>query len=96
MLEDDSERLSDEVMFVVMLAFTELSELSTLEEEFETLIELVLIAKSAASVLEDELERFRLEVWLVEILALTELSELSMLDEEFEIEFELVLIAPSN
>lgn len=60
-LEDDSERLSDDARFVAMLALTELSELSTLEEEFETFIELLFIANSAASTLDDELERLRLE-----------------------------------
>lgn len=44
-----------------MLALTELSELSTLDEEFEMLRELVLIADRAVSTLDDELERLRLE-----------------------------------
>lgn len=44
-----------------MLAFTELSELSTLEDEFERLLELVLMTVSAASMLEEELERLTLE-----------------------------------
>ena len=39
-----------------------MSELSRLDEEFERLFELVLVAVSAASMLEDELERLKLEV----------------------------------
>jgi hypothetical protein len=61
-LEDDSERLSDEVRFVAMLALTELSALSTLAEEKETLRELSFIAPSATSMLNDELERLTLEI----------------------------------
>lgn len=45
-----------------MLAFTELSELSRLEDEFERLLELALIVVSAASRLDDELDRLMLEV----------------------------------
>jgi hypothetical protein len=45
-----------------MLAFTELRELSTLEDELERLLELVLIAVRAASTLDDEFERLKLEV----------------------------------
>lgn len=44
-----------------MLALTELSELSTLDDEFETVSELALIAKSATSMLEDEFDRLRLD-----------------------------------
>jgi len=44
-----------------MLAFTELRELSTLDDEFEMLRELALIASSARSTLDDEFERLRLE-----------------------------------
>lgn len=43
------------------LALTTLSAASTLCEEEEILLELVLIALSARSTLEDELERLRLE-----------------------------------
>jgi hypothetical protein len=45
-----------------MLALTELSELSRLEDEFERLFELALIAVRAASILEEELDRLRLDV----------------------------------
>ena len=45
-----------------MLALTELSELSMLDDEFDKLFELVLSAVRAMSMLDDELERLRLEV----------------------------------
>lgn len=45
-----------------MLAFTELSELSTLEDELESWFELVLIAERRLSTLDEELERLKLEV----------------------------------
>lgn len=47
---------------VVILAFTELRELSTLEDEFEMLSELAFIAASAPSILDEEFERLTLEV----------------------------------
>jgi len=61
MLDDDCERLNEDAMLVAMLAFTELSELSTLEDELETASELVLTAKSAASMLDEEFEKLRLD-----------------------------------
>jgi hypothetical protein len=67
-----------------MLAFSELSELSTLEDELERLKDDVLSAESAPSRLDDELLKLRLEVRFVVMLAFTELSELSTLEEEFE------------
>lgn len=75
-----------------MLAFTELSELSTLDEELERFSDEVLRPESAPSRLDEELLRLMLDVWLVEMLALTELSELSTLEDEFESWFELVLM----
>lgn len=45
-----------------MLAFTELSEASTLDEEVEMLFELALVADSAWSTLDDEMERLALDV----------------------------------
>lgn len=69
---------------VLMLAFTELSERSTLEDEFEREFELVLRIESALSRLDDDTDKLRLEARLVEMLALTELSDPSMLDEELE------------
>jgi hypothetical protein len=45
-----------------MLALTELSELSMLDDEFERLFELVLRAVRAVSMLDEELERLRLDV----------------------------------
>lgn len=45
-----------------MLALTELSELSTLDDELERLSDDVLRVVSAASTLDDELLRLRLEV----------------------------------
>jgi len=47
---------------VEMLAFTELSELSTLDDELERLNDDVLRAESAPSRLDDELLKLRLEV----------------------------------
>jgi hypothetical protein len=45
-----------------MLALTELSELSMLDDEFDTLFELVLRTVRAVSMLDEELERLRLDV----------------------------------
>lgn len=45
-----------------MLAFTTVSAASTLAEELEIELELVLIATRAASMLEEELERLVLDV----------------------------------
>jgi hypothetical protein len=45
-----------------MLAFTTVSAASTLAEELEIELELVLMAVSAASTLDDEFERLRLEI----------------------------------
>ena len=46
---------------VLILAFTELSELSTLEEELERELELVLRMKSRLSTLDEESDKLRLE-----------------------------------
>jgi hypothetical protein len=61
-LEDEFERLSDETWLVVMLALSELRELSTLEEELDSCNELAFIVARFASMLEDEFERLRLDV----------------------------------
>ncbi len=61
MLEEELDRLRLEVRLVDMLAFTELREVSTLEDEVERLFELVLSAPSRASMLDELLERLRLE-----------------------------------
>ena len=45
-----------------MLALTELSELSMLDDEFDKLFELVLRTVRAVSMLDEELERLRLGV----------------------------------
>jgi hypothetical protein len=45
-----------------MLALTELSELSMLDDEFDKLFELVLRTVRAVSMLDEELERLRLDV----------------------------------
>lgn len=79
-----------------MLALTEFSELSRLEDEFESCRELALIAARFASMLDEEFDRLRLEVLLVDILAFTELSEASTLDDEVDKLFELVLRAPRS
>lgn len=47
---------------VLMLALTELSELSMLDDEFDKLFELVLRTVRAVSMLDEELERLRLDV----------------------------------
>ena len=60
-LDDDSDRLSEDVPLVAILAFTELSELSTLDDEVETASELAFIVSSPASTLEDELDKLRLD-----------------------------------
>lgn len=60
-LLDESDKLIDEVWFVLMLALTKFSELSTLDEDREIEFELALTAVSAASTLLDELERLKLE-----------------------------------
>jgi hypothetical protein len=69
---------------VLILAFTELRERSTLEDEFERELELVFSMESALSRLDEEMDKLRLEARLVEMLALTELSDPSTLDEELE------------
>ena len=46
---------------MLMLALTEFSERSMLEDEFEREFELVLIIESALSTLEEDSERVRLE-----------------------------------
>lgn len=78
-----------------MLALTDASELSTLEDEVDTLLELALTVESVKSRLDDDCERFSDEVRLVEMLALTELRELSTLEDDVDIESELLLIAES-
>lgn len=77
-----------------MLAFTELRELSTLDDELESCNELVFITAKLASILEEEFERLKLEALLVAIFALAEFSEASTEEDEFERLFELVLRAP--
>ncbi len=47
---------------MLMLALTELSELSMLDDEFDKLFELVLRTVRAVSMLDEELERLRLDV----------------------------------
>lgn len=64
---------------------------STLEDESERLMELVLSAASVESRLEEELLKLRLEVWLVEIRVLVALSAASTLLDELEIELDEVL-----
>ena len=75
-----------------MLALTRVSALSTLAEEFDMLLELVLRAPNSWSTLEDELESDSELVRLVAMLALTEFSDASMLDEDTDRLSELVLI----
>ena len=61
-LEDDLERLRLLVWLVETLAFTRPSDRSTLEELFERLLEVVLMAVRSTSILEEELESERLDV----------------------------------
>lgn len=79
-----------------MLPLTELSEVSTLDEEVETLLELAFVADRAASILEDELERLTLEAWLVVMLLLVVASAESTLAEDRESKLELALMTPSR
>lgn len=79
-----------------MLALTELRELSTLDDEVETLLELVLRVARVTSTLEEDSDRLNDDVIFAEMLALTELRELSTLEDELEILLELVLIAPRS
>lgn len=44
-----------------MLALTELSERSTLDDDVETLLELALVAESAESTLDEEFDRLTLD-----------------------------------
>ena len=62
MLDEEFDRLRLEVLLVDILAFTELSEASTLDDEVDKLFELVLRAPRSASTLEELLERLRLEI----------------------------------
>ena len=75
-----------------MLALTELRELSTLDDEVETLLELVLRVARVTSTLEEDSDRLNDDVIFAEMLALTELRELSTLDDEFEIARELAFV----
>ena len=61
-LEEELERLSEEVWLVEMPVLSTASAASTLDEDEEIESELVLIAASAASTLEEELLRLKLEV----------------------------------
>jgi len=61
-----------------------LSAASTLEDELESELELVLTAVRAASTLEDELLRLKLDARFVETEAFTALRAASTLDDEFE------------
>jgi len=61
-LDEELLRLRLETWFVVMLALTEFSELSTLDDEFESWFELVLMTERRLSTLDEELERLRLDV----------------------------------
>lgn len=65
-----------------MLALTELSEVSTLDDEVETLLELAFVTARAASILEDELDRLTLEAWFVVMLLLVVVSAESTLAED--------------
>jgi len=60
-LLDENDKLLDDVSLVVILAVTELSELSMLDEEIEMVLELAFIVVSVASTLLDEFERLKLE-----------------------------------
>lgn len=73
-----------------MLALTELSELSTLEDEFDSRRELVLIVARFASKLDDEFERLRLDARLVDMFALAEFRDASTLDDELDKPLKLV------
>lgn len=61
-LEDEFERLRDEVWLVVILAFTAVRAASTLDDELDIEFELALISVSEASTLEEELDRLREDI----------------------------------
>ena len=61
-LEEELERLSEEVWLVEMSVLSVLRAASTLDDDEEVESELVLMAASAASTLEDELLRLKLDV----------------------------------
>lgn len=65
-----------------MLALIELSEVSTLDDEVDTLLELAFVTARAASILEDELDRLTLEAWFVVMLLLVVVSAESTLAED--------------
>ena len=69
---------------------------STLPEEEDACVELVLMLERVKSMLDDELESERDEVLFVAIEALTELSDASTLEEESERLLELPFRTPKS
>jgi hypothetical protein len=78
-----------------MFAFATLRAESTLADDCERVLEVVLIAPSKASTLDEEFERLRLEVWFVEILLLVASSATSTLDDDDDSERDDTLAALS-